>query len=56
MRRKAKISDIARQSGVSVSTVSLVLNNKPGVSQETRERVLEVAEELEYPFRKRSVW
>lgn len=51
MRRKAKISDIARQSGVSVSTVSLVLNNKPGVSQETRERVLRVAEEFEYPFR-----
>lgn len=50
MRNKVTISDIARQSGVSVSTVSLVLNNKPGVSQETRARVLQVAEELGYPI------
>jgi LacI family transcriptional regulator len=51
MHSKTKISDIARQSGVSLSTVSLVLNNKPGVSQETRARVLAVAEELEYPVK-----
>jgi LacI family transcriptional regulator len=48
MKTKVKISDIAQQSGVSVSTVSLVLNNKPGVSQETRERVLAAAETLDY--------
>jgi len=51
MKAKVKISDIARQSGVSVSTVSLALNNKPGVSQETRERVLEAANSLEYPIK-----
>ena len=51
MKSKAKISDIARQSGVSASTVSLVLNNKPGVSQETRARVLAIADELEYPIK-----
>ena len=51
MKKRSKISDIARQSGVSVSTVSLVLNNKPGVSQETRSRVLEAAEELAYPIK-----
>ena len=51
MKGKTKISDIAQRSGVSVSAVSLVLNNKPGVSQETRERILEVAEELEYPIK-----
>ncbi len=51
MKAKVKISDIARQSGVSVSTVSLVLNNKPGVSQETRARVFEAAETLEYPLK-----
>jgi len=51
MNGKTKISDIARQTGVSLSTVSLVLNNKPGVSQETRTRVLEVAEELAYPLK-----
>lgn len=48
---KPRISDIARQSGVSISTVSLVLNNKPGISEETRARVLEAAEKLEYPLK-----
>ncbi len=51
MKEKVKISDIARKGGVSVSTVSLVLNNKPGVSQETRQRVLEIAQQYEYPVR-----
>ena len=51
MRRKVKISDIAGRSGVSLSTVSLVLNDKPGVSAETRERVLQVAAELGYPLK-----
>jgi DNA-binding LacI/PurR family transcriptional regulator len=48
MEEKIKISDIAMESSVSTATVSLVLNNKPGVSQETRLRVLEVAERLGY--------
>jgi LacI family transcriptional regulator len=51
MKKKVKISDIARRSGVSASTVSLVLNNKPGVSQDTRVRVLEIADELDYPLK-----
>jgi LacI family transcriptional regulator len=51
MTGKVKFTDIARQSGVSVPTVSLVLNNKPGVSEETRERVLEVAGQLGYPLK-----
>jgi LacI family transcriptional regulator len=51
MKNKPKISDIASLSGVSASTVSLVLNNKPGVSQETRLRVLEIANELAYPIK-----
>lgn len=51
MGRRVRISDIARRSGVSVSTVSLVLNRKPGVSQETRSSVLEVASELGYPIK-----
>jgi LacI family transcriptional regulator len=48
MNGKVKIIDIARQSGVSMATVSLVLNNKPGVSQETRSRIFRVAQELGY--------
>jgi LacI family transcriptional regulator len=51
MKEKVKISDIARQSGVSVSTVSLVLNNKRGISPETRLRVLKSAGELGYPIK-----
>ncbi len=51
MRTKVKISDIARVSGVSVSSVSLVLNDKPGVSPETRKRVREAAAELGYPIK-----
>jgi LacI family transcriptional regulator len=48
MRDKVKIRDIAGMSGVSVSTVSLVLNNKPGVSQETRARVMKFAHDFHY--------
>jgi LacI family transcriptional regulator len=51
MKSRIKISDIARQTGVSVSTVSLALNNKPGVSEETRLRVVEVAQKFEYPIK-----
>jgi len=42
------ITDVARAAGVSRSTVSRVLNNQPGVSPETRERVLRAIEELKY--------
>lgn len=36
------IKDIAKQCGVSISTVSRVLNNRPDVSEENRQRVLSV--------------
>jgi DNA-binding LacI/PurR family transcriptional regulator len=42
------MKDVAQRAGVSKATVSLVLNNKPGVSQETRRAVLFAAEELAY--------
>jgi LacI family transcriptional regulator len=42
------IKDIAKLSGVSVSTVSRVLNNKPDVSQTNRDRVLRVIEKNKY--------
>lgn len=50
-RNKVTMSDIARESGVSLSTVSLVLNDKPGLPPETRSRVLSVARELGYEIR-----
>ncbi|MGI6131801.1 MAG: LacI family DNA-binding transcriptional regulator [Bacillota bacterium] len=43
------IEDVARRAGVSVSTVSRVLNRKGRISEQTRQRVFDVARELEYP-------
>lgn len=51
MREKVTITDIAQESGVSPATVSLVLRNRPGVSEETRARVIEVAENLGYQLK-----
>ena len=51
VEKRIKIRDIAQRSGVSVSTVSLILNNKPGISEESRVRVLEVADEMGYPLK-----
>lgn len=42
---RMNIKEIAKLSGVSVSTVSRVLNNHPYVSKEVREKVLKIIEE-----------
>ncbi len=42
------ISDIAKLANVSKSAVSIVLNNKPGVSDKTREKVLEIVKKYNY--------
>ncbi len=47
-KNRVKLQDIAQASGVSLTAVSLALSSKPGISQETRERVLEVARTLGY--------
>jgi DNA-binding LacI/PurR family transcriptional regulator len=45
---RTTIVDIAKACGVSVSTVSRILNDKPDVAEETRRRVLEVIEARGY--------
>lgn len=40
------IIDVAREAGVAISTVSVALNNRPGVSDETRSRIQKVAAEM----------
>ncbi|MFN8223598.1 MAG: LacI family DNA-binding transcriptional regulator [Gaiellales bacterium] len=46
------IGDIAERAGVSKGAVSYALNQRPGISDETRERILKIAEELGwYPNR-----
>lgn len=44
----ANMKDIARQAGVSVATVSKVLNDLGGISQETTDLVLSIAKEMNY--------
>jgi alanine racemase len=45
---RARLSDLARQAQVSEATVSRVLNDKPGVSPDTREAVLAALDLLGY--------
>ena len=44
----ATIKETAKKCGVSVATVSNILNEKPGASEATREMVLKTAEKMEY--------
>ena len=44
----ATITDVAAQAGVSIKTVSRVMNNEPGVHPQTREQVIKVVAALKY--------
>ncbi|MFI5801989.1 LacI family DNA-binding transcriptional regulator [Streptomyces sp. NPDC051561] len=44
--RVPTLKEVAREAGVSTSAVSFALNNRPGVSDATRRRVIAVAERL----------
>src|SRR5215211_7970444 len=48
MSQRVTLEEIARNSGVSLATVSLVLREKPGVNDQTRRRVLDTARTLGY--------
>ena len=47
-KTKITIKDIANIAGVTPTTVSLALNNRPRVSEQTRKKILRIAEELNY--------
>lgn len=48
MMSSATMQDVAQRAGVSVATVSRVLNGSDKVIEETRERVLEACQDLDY--------
>lgn len=47
--------ELAKQLGLSPAAISMALNNKPGVSTETRSRVVRAAEAAGYDFSKHSI-
>ena len=44
--KRPTIGDVARRAGVTRAAVSFALNNQPGVSHATRERILAIANEM----------
>jgi len=46
--RRITIKHVAQEAGVSTQTVSRVINNRPDVSPETRQRILEIIDQLGY--------
>lgn len=49
--KRFRQADIAARAGVSVSTVSRVLANEPGISEDVRRQILKVANDLGYPVK-----
>lgn len=47
-KHMVSIKDVAKQAGVAISTVSKVLNNYPNVSEETKKKVNQAVEELNF--------
>lgn len=48
MNKRVTIAEVAEEAGVSMMTVSRAMNNKEGLSEETRQRILRIAQEMGY--------
>lgn len=48
INKRVTINEIAQEAGVSIKTVSRVINSRPDVAPDTRKRVLEIIERLNY--------
>lgn len=48
MDKRTTITDIAKRAGVSIGTVHCALNDKPGVGEGTRRRIVELAKQMDY--------
>lgn len=46
--KKTTIKDVAKQAGVSITTVSHALSGRGALKKETRERVIEIAHQMQY--------
>ncbi|GAM57390.1 transcriptional regulator, lacI family [Vibrio ishigakensis] len=46
--KKATIHEAAKIAGVSIASVSRALNNKPGISEKTRQKILTICKDLGY--------
>ena len=46
MNTRVTIIDVAARAGVAISSVSSALNNRPGVSEDTRKRIVQAAQDL----------
>ena len=46
--KQVTIKDVARAAGVSYSTVSRALSGSPEISEQTRERIVKLCEEMHY--------
>ncbi len=48
MGKRVTVKDLARELNLSLGTINIALNNKEGISEETRKRVLKAAKEMGY--------
>src|SRR5258706_5388666 len=47
-KKRATIHEVAALAGVSIKSISRALNNQPGISPETRSRIMDAIRQLEY--------